>query len=36
MAECTLQPVKVAYDPITGVPSEYNDYLPKDSEEYKK
>jgi hypothetical protein len=29
-------PKKVEYDPITGVPSEYNEYLPKDSEEYKK
>ncbi|CAL5224157.1 g6794 [Coccomyxa viridis] len=32
----SLQPVKVEYDPITGVPSEFNQYLPKDSEEYKK
>ena len=32
----TLQPIKVEYDPITGVPSEFNQYLPKDSEEYKR
>lgn len=31
-----LEPLKVEYDPITGVPSEFNEYLPKDSEEYKK
>ena len=37
MAEaCTLHPIKVDYDPITGVPSEFNEYLPKDSDEYKK
>lgn len=29
-------PVQVAYCPITGIPAEYNEYLPKDSEEYKK
>lgn len=32
----TLQPVKVSYDSITGIPTEYNDFLPKDSEEYKR
>lgn len=26
----------VEYDPITGVPSEFNEYLPQDSPEYKK
>ncbi len=30
------QPVKVEYDSITGVPSEFNEFLPKDSEEYKR
>ena len=35
-AALVLEPKKVQYDPITGVPSEYNEYLPKDSEEYKK
>eukprot|EP00955_Chlamydomonas_euryale_P088947 364426-Chlamydomonas_euryale.AAC.13 len=29
-------PVVVEYDPVTGVPSEFNEYLPKDSEEYKR
>lgn len=29
-------PVVVEYDPITGVPSEYNEYLPVDSPEFKK
>ena len=29
-------PRSVTYDPITGVPAEFNDYLPKDCEEYKK
>jgi translation initiation factor 1 (eIF-1/SUI1) len=29
-------PLTVAYDPITGVPAEYNEYLPADSAEYKK
>ena len=32
----SLQPVKVEYNSITGVPSEFNQYLPKDSEEYKR
>ena len=37
MAEqVTLHPRTVEYDPITGVPAEFNEYLPKDSEEYKK
>ncbi len=30
------KPVIVQYDPVTGVPAEYNEFLPKDSEEYKK
>lgn len=34
--EATLQPQVVEYDPITGVPSEFNEYLPKDSDEYKR
>lgn len=29
-------PKKVEYDPITGVPSEFNEYLLKDCEEYRK
>eukprot|EP00798_Chlamydomonas_sp_ICE-L_P014733 gene14733-20778_t len=29
-------PKAVAYDPTTGVPAEFNEFLPKDSEEYKK
>lgn len=29
-------PVSVAYCPITGIPPEYNEYLPKDSEEFKR
>jgi len=29
-------PVIVEYCPITGLPPEYNDCLPKDSDEYKK
>lgn len=29
-------PLKVTYDPITGVPAEFNEYLPKDCEEHKK
>ena len=29
-------PKVVEYDPITGVPSEFNEFLPKDSEEYKR
>lgn len=32
----SAEPVKLVYDPITGVPSEYNQYLPKDCEEYKR
>lgn len=37
MAEAiTLQPIKVEYDRVTGVPAEFNEYLPKDCEEYKK
>ncbi|KAK9829014.1 hypothetical protein WJX72_003411 [[Myrmecia] bisecta] len=34
--ECTLKPIHVTYDPITGVPSEFNEFLPKDCDEYKK
>jgi len=26
----------VKYHPITGIPEEFNDYLPKDTEEYKR
>lgn len=29
-------PLVVEYDPITGVPSEFNEFLPKDCEEYKR
>lgn len=29
-------PLAVEYDPITGIPSEYNDYLPSNCEEYKR
>lgn len=29
-------PVKVEYDPITGVPAEFNEFLPPDSLEYKR
>jgi density-regulated protein DRP1 len=29
-------PLTVAYDPITGVPAEYNEHLPQDSAEYKR
>jgi translation initiation factor 1 (eIF-1/SUI1) len=29
-------PVIVEYDPVTGVPSEFNEYLPPDSAEFKK
>ena len=37
MAEAvTLHPIKVEYDPITGVPPEFNEFLPKESEEYKR
>eukprot|EP00877_Chromochloris_zofingiensis_P012849 jgi/Chrzof1/7818/Cz02g37200.t1 len=32
----TPAPRVVEYDPVTGVPSEFNEYLPKDSEEYKR
>eukprot|EP00879_Flechtneria_rotunda_P000989 GHRR01001123.1.p1 GENE.GHRR01001123.1~~GHRR01001123.1.p1 ORF type:complete len:183 (+),score=65.81 GHRR01001123.1:148-696(+) len=32
----TPAPKVVEYDPITGVPAEYNEYLPKDSDEYKR
>jgi len=31
-----VEPIVVEYDAVTGVPSEYNEFLPKDSEEYKK
>lgn len=34
--EATVQPRVVEYDPVTGVPSEFNEFLPKDSEEYKR
>lgn len=29
-------PQVVEYDPVTGVPSEFNEYLPKDCEEFKR
>lgn len=29
-------PKVVAYDPITGIPSEFNEYLPQSSDEYKR
>jgi density-regulated protein len=29
-------PKVVAYDPITGIPSEFNEFLPPNSEEYKR
>eukprot|EP00884_Botryococcus_braunii_P003284 jgi/Botrbrau1/12957/Bobra.154_2s0017.1 len=29
-------PRMVPYDPITGIPSEFNEYLPPNSEEYKR
>ena len=35
-SEATLQPQVVKYDPITGVPSEFNEFLPKDCEEFKR
>jgi hypothetical protein len=31
-----LEPKVVVYDPVTGVPSEYNEFLPQDSIEYKR
>ena len=31
-----VEPVVVEYDPITGVPSEFNEFLPRDCDEYKK
>lgn len=31
-----MQPQVVKYDSFTGVPSEFNEYLPKDCEEYKR
>ena len=34
--EVTLAPQAVQYDPVTGVPAEFNEYLPKDCEEYKR
>eukprot|EP01025_Chloroclados_australasicus_P046891 TRINITY_DN518_c1_g2_i1.p2 TRINITY_DN518_c1_g2~~TRINITY_DN518_c1_g2_i1.p2 ORF type:complete len:221 (-),score=35.28 TRINITY_DN518_c1_g2_i1:523-1185(-) len=30
------QPIIVEYDQITGIPAEFNEFLPKDSVEYKK
>lgn len=32
----TVQPRIVEYDPVTTVPSEFNEFLPQDSLEYKK
>lgn len=31
-----VTPQHVEYDPLTGVPSEFNEYLPHDSAEWKK
>jgi density-regulated protein DRP1 len=31
-----VAPRTVEYDPVTGIPSEFNDFLPKDCDEYKK
>ncbi len=30
-----VAPLEVEYHPITGIPEEYNDFLPKDTAEYK-
>jgi density-regulated protein DRP1 len=32
----SIAPRVVEYDPITGVPAEFNEYLPKETDEYKK
>ena len=32
----TIEPQVVEYDRVTGVPSEYNEFLPHDCAEYKK
>lgn len=32
----TVAPRVLEYDPVTGVPSEFNEYLPQDCTEYKK
>ena len=29
-------PLAVEYDPITGIPAEYNEYLPSNCDEYKR
>lgn len=29
-------PRVVEYDPVTGIPSEFNEYLPQSSDEYKR
>lgn len=29
-------PLAVEYDPITGIPAEFNEYLPSNCEEYKR
>lgn len=34
--EAAVPPREVEYDNITGIPSEFNEYLPKDSEEFKR
>jgi len=31
-----IEPTKVTYDPVTGIPSEYNAFMPKDSNAHKK
>eukprot|EP00891_Asterochloris_glomerata_P002264 jgi/Astpho2/2264/fgenesh1_pg.00040_%23_84_t len=37
MAESGLPaPLTVDYDPITGIPAEFNEYLPQNCDEYKK
>lgn len=35
MATTAISPIEVKYDTITGVPTEYNEFLPQDSDEYK-
>lgn len=32
----SVSPRVVEYDPVTGVPSEFNEFLPHESQEYKK
>lgn len=35
-SEAEVEPKVVEYDPITGVPSEFNEFLPHDCAEWKK